>query len=41
MIMNHIVMGVMDIDAQIRREQSMIAENEIFDEIAMALAAQI
>ena len=38
--MNHIVMGVMDIDTQIRREQSMLAENEIFDEIAMALAAR-
>ena len=36
--MDHIVMGVMNIDAQIRREQTILAESRTFDEIAMALA---
>ena len=36
----HIVMGVMNIDAQIRREQSLLAESRAFDEIAMALATR-
>lgn len=34
---NHIVMGVMNIDEQIKREQSMLAENEVFGEIVTAL----
>ncbi len=38
--MNHIVMGVMNIDAQIRREQAIMAESRAFDEIAMALATR-
>lgn len=37
---DHIVMGVLNVDAQKKREQSIIKENEIFDEIAMALAAR-
>ncbi len=37
---NHVIMGVMDIDAQIRREQIMTAENEVFNEIALALASR-
>ena len=36
----HIVMGVMNVDAQIRREQSMLAESKIFGEMALALAVR-
>ena len=38
--MDHIVMGVMNIDAQIRREQTILAKSKTFDEIAMALATR-
>jgi diguanylate cyclase (GGDEF)-like protein len=36
----HIVMGVMNVDAQIRREQSVLAESKIFGEMALALAVR-
>ena len=36
----HLVIGVLNVDAQVKREQSIIKENEIFDEIAMALATR-
>ena len=36
----HIVMGVMNVDAQVRREQSILEESRTFDEIAMALATR-
>ena len=34
----HLVMGVTNIDAQVRREEAIKAESQAFDEIAMALA---
>ncbi len=37
---DHIVMGVMNIDVQMRREQSMLEENKNFNEVAMALASR-
>ena len=37
---NHIVMGVMNVDAQIKREQDMLAENRVFNEMAMALGSR-
>ena len=36
----HVVMGVMNVDAQIRREQSMLAESKIFGEMALSLAVR-
>ena len=38
--LNHIVMGVMNIDAQVRREMTMLAESEVFGEMSMALATR-
>ena len=34
----HIVMGLINVDTQIKREQSIVAENELFNNVAMALA---
>ena len=36
---NHFIVGVVNIDKQMKREQSMLEESEIYNEIAMALAA--
>ncbi|MBR1797020.1 MAG: EAL domain-containing protein [Clostridiales bacterium] len=37
---NHIVVGVINIDAQIKREQQLQEESKLFDEVAMALASR-
>ena len=37
---NHVVMGVTNIDAQVRRELSMMHESEVFNEVSMALASR-
>lgn len=37
---DHIVIGVLDVDAQVKREQLIMRESEIFDEIALALATR-
>ena len=37
---DHIVMGVSNIDAQMKREQEMLAKNEIFNEVALSLASR-
>ena len=36
----HIVIGVLNVDAQMKREQSIIEENERFNHVAMALASR-
>ena len=36
----HIVMGVMNIDAQMKREQKMLEESTIYNEVALALASR-
>ena len=36
----HIVMGVLNIDAQMKREQTIIEESEMFNHVAMALASR-
>ncbi|SCW26692.1 diguanylate cyclase (GGDEF) domain-containing protein [Ruminococcaceae bacterium YRB3002] len=36
----HIVMGVLNIDAQIKREQHMLEQSDMFNEVAMALASR-
>ena len=36
----HVVMGVINVDAQIRREQDMLAESRVFGEMALALATR-
>lgn len=36
----HIVIGVLNIDAQMKREQSIMEENELFNHVAMALASR-
>ena len=35
---DHIVMGLLNIDAQTKREQSLLEKNELFNNVAMALA---
>ena len=35
---DHIVMGLLNVDAQTKREQSLVVENELFNNVAMALA---
>lgn len=35
---DHIVMGLLNIDAQTKREQSLVEKNELFNNVAMALA---
>jgi len=37
---DHIVMGMANIDAQVRREQEMLAESEIYNEVSLALASR-
>ena len=37
---DHIVMGMANIDAQVRREQAMLAESEIYNEVSLALASR-
>ena len=37
---NHVVMGVLNIDAQVKKEQSIIEKTQVFDEIANALATR-
>ena len=37
---NHVVMGVMNVDAQVRREMSMLEESKIFGEMSLALATR-
>lgn len=37
---DHIVMGVMDIDAQMKRELSLMEESNVFSDVAMALASR-
>ena len=37
---NHIVVGVLNVDAQIRREQSMMAESKIFSDMALSMAVR-
>ena len=36
----HIVIGVINIDAQIKREKDLLEENQLFNEVAMALASR-
>lgn len=37
---DHIVMGMANIDAQVRREQAVLAESEIYNEVSLALASR-
>lgn len=37
---NHIVMGVINVDAQIRREQSILEESKVFGELSLALSTR-
>ena len=38
--MEHIVIGIQNVDYQIKREQTILAENETFNTVAMALASR-
>ena len=38
--MDHIVLGLINIDSQIKHEQELSEENELFNEVAMALASR-
>lgn len=38
--LQHIVMGLMDVDSQVRREQEMLEKNVVYNEVALSLASR-